>query len=217
MVIKKWKNIKDCWMKNNKKVETETKSGSGTKKTKKYIYNDQLQFLKKNMPIENTSSTLTNSDTAQQTTNTTTVASTSDAFATPTPVSSQTAAKKKKKDDPDKALIELLSQREDRHLSFFRGILPSLQNFDEAKTRKFQIAVLQIFDNLDNNLPALSSHQYTSYNYNQENNSNNYCGYRTSSSYQSNPESNTQSPQNLPSVSSLNTNLSNLSDDVYFE
>lgn len=37
MIIKKWKNIKDCWMKTNKKVETETKSGSGAKKTKKYI------------------------------------------------------------------------------------------------------------------------------------------------------------------------------------
>lgn len=110
----------------------------------------------------------------------------------------------------------MLSQREDRHLSFFRGILPSLQNFDEAKTRKFQIAVLQIIDNLDSNLPAFSSYQYTTYNYSQENNSNNYCGYRTSS-YQSTPESNTQSPQNLPLASSINSNLSNLSDDVYFE
>lgn len=60
-------------MKNNKKVETETKSGSGAKKTKRYIYNDQLQFLKKNMPIENTSSTLINIATTQQTTSTTTV------------------------------------------------------------------------------------------------------------------------------------------------
>lgn len=99
----------------------------------------------------------------------------------------------------------MLSQREDRHLSFFRGILPSLQNFDEAKTRRFQIAVLQIIDNLDNNLPALPSYQYPPYNYSQEN-----IGYRTYST----SESNTQSPQNLPSVSSVNTNLS---DDVYFQ
>lgn len=38
------------------------------------------------MHIKNTSSTLTNSATAQQTTNTTTVASMTDAFAKPTPV-----------------------------------------------------------------------------------------------------------------------------------
>lgn len=212
MVIKKWKNIKDCWLKNNRKVATETKSGSGAKKTQKYIYDDQLQFLKKNLPIENTSSTLTSSATTEQTTTTTnTIASTSDAFATPTtPVSSQASAKKKKKDDADKVLIELLSQREDRHLSFFRGILPSLQNFNEAKTRQLQIAVLQIIDNLDNNVPALPTYQYPPYNYSQENN---YCGCRTSCN-QSTSGSNTQSPQNLPSVSSVNTNLSG---DVYFE
>lgn len=77
----------------------------------------------------------------------TTVASTSEAFATPTTsVSSQAGAKRKKKDDAEKAIIEMLSQREDRHLSFCRGILPSWQNFDEAITRRFQIEVLQIID-----------------------------------------------------------------------
>lgn len=198
MIIKKWKNIKDCWMKNNKKVVTETKSGSGAKKTKKYIYDDHLQFLKKTMLFENTSSTLTSGATTEQTTttNTTTVASTSQTFATPTTsVSSQAGAKRKKKDDADKALIEILSQREDRHLSFFREILPSLQNFDEAKTRKCQIAVIQMIDNLDNNLPPFHQYQYQPYTY-------------------STSESNTQSPQNLPAVSSVNTNLS---DDVYFQ
>lgn len=114
--------------------------------------------------------------------------------------------KEKKKDDAEKAIIEMLSQREDRHLSFFRGVLPSLQNFDEAKTRRFQIAVLQFIDNLDNNLPALPSYQYPPFNYSQEN-----ISYRTYSTSESNT---TQSPQNIPSVSSANTNLS---DDVYFQ
>lgn len=134
------------------------------------------------MLIKNTSSTLTNSATAQQTTNTTTVASMTDAFAKPTPVQETGVQllKRKKKDDANKALIELLSQREDIHLSLYRGNLPSLQNFDEAKTRKLQLAVLQIIDYLDNNLPAFSSYQYATYNYSQENNSNNYSGYRTS-------------------------------------
>lgn len=160
--------------------------------------------MKKNIPIENTSSTLTSGATTEQTT-TTTVASTSEAFPTPTTsVSSQAGVKRKRKDDTDKAVIEMLSQREDRHLSFFRGILPSLQNFDEAKTRRFQIAVLQIIDNLDNNLSAFSYH-YPPHNYSQEN-----IGYRTYST----SESNTQSPQIIPSVSSVNTNLS---DDVYFQ
>lgn len=54
-------------MKTNKKVVTETKSGSRAKKTNKYIYDDQLQFLKKNIPIENTSSTLTSGATTEQT------------------------------------------------------------------------------------------------------------------------------------------------------
>jgi hypothetical protein len=41
-----------------------------------------------------------------------------------------------------KALEE--GNQPNRHLSFFKGIIPSLQNFDEEETLKFQMGVLQL-------------------------------------------------------------------------
>ncbi|XP_066976894.1 uncharacterized protein [Macrobrachium rosenbergii] len=49
-VCKKWKYVRDAWMKSQKKLLEQKTSGSGAKTAKKYIFNDQLSFLKK---IEN--------------------------------------------------------------------------------------------------------------------------------------------------------------------
>ncbi|KAJ0170472.1 hypothetical protein K1T71_013843 [Dendrolimus kikuchii] len=46
LMAQKWKNIRDAWMKCDKKMR-ETKSGSGAKPVHKYQYYDNLQFLKK--------------------------------------------------------------------------------------------------------------------------------------------------------------------------
>ena len=45
--MKKWSNVRDSWMKMNRKHKEGQKSGSGANKTRKYIYHDQLVFLKK--------------------------------------------------------------------------------------------------------------------------------------------------------------------------
>ncbi|KAJ8883840.1 hypothetical protein PR048_015695 [Dryococelus australis] len=59
-VIKKWKNIKEQWMKCAKKIKEPDKSGSGVKTTKKYIYNEQLSFLKKTINMRDTVSSFDN-------------------------------------------------------------------------------------------------------------------------------------------------------------
>jgi hypothetical protein len=46
-----------------------------------------------------------------------------------------------------KALEE--GNQPNRHLSFFEGIIPSLQNFNEEETFEFQMGVLQLIANLN--------------------------------------------------------------------
>ncbi|XP_026818990.1 uncharacterized protein LOC113557621 [Rhopalosiphum maidis] len=46
-VIRRWTNVRDAFAKSCKKEKENKKSGSGAFKHKKYVYNDQLLFLKK--------------------------------------------------------------------------------------------------------------------------------------------------------------------------
>ncbi|XP_050311307.1 uncharacterized protein LOC126746927 [Anthonomus grandis grandis] len=46
-LIKKWGNIRDAYIKSRKKQAAVSKSGAGVSNVKKYIYNDQLQFMNK--------------------------------------------------------------------------------------------------------------------------------------------------------------------------
>ncbi|CAG4963394.1 unnamed protein product [Parnassius apollo] len=46
-VSTKLNNIRDSWLKTVKKQKDESKSGSSTKKTRNYLYHEQLMFLKK--------------------------------------------------------------------------------------------------------------------------------------------------------------------------
>ena len=64
--------------------------------------------------------------------------------------------KKRKIDDVEREIvitlqpsdISSLVTTEDRHLSFFRGILPTLQQLDEEETLSFQIGVLFMLQNI---------------------------------------------------------------------
>jgi len=67
----------------------------------------------------------------------------------------------KRKRNPDE--FELRALREGiqphRHLSFFKGIIPSLQNFNEEETLEFQMGVLQLIANIKHRKPSNFSSQ----------------------------------------------------------
>ncbi|CAH1981889.1 unnamed protein product, partial [Acanthoscelides obtectus] len=46
-VLKRWKHLRDAFAKAEKKAKQSKTSGAKATKIKKYIYNDELQFLKK--------------------------------------------------------------------------------------------------------------------------------------------------------------------------
>lgn len=54
-------------------------------------------------------------------------------------------------DDVEMRMLKALEEPEDRHISFFKGIVPTLHTFIEDETIKFQIGVLQLVSNIKQN------------------------------------------------------------------
>jgi len=59
----------------------------------------------------------------------------------------------KRKRNPDEFELRIMKALEEgnqpnRHLSFFKGIIPSLQNLNEEETLEFQMGVLQLIANI---------------------------------------------------------------------
>ncbi|XP_023951385.1 uncharacterized protein LOC112055483 [Bicyclus anynana] len=140
-VIKKWRGIKDNFTKYEKKLNEQCKSGAGAKKIKQYHLYDQLLFLKKNFQNKTTSSLddeeirpSTSTQQSQQ----------------PVMPRYQLASRKRKidEDEFEKNIIAALKTPESRHLSFFKGILPSLEKLNDNQTIIFQSRVLQILTDL---------------------------------------------------------------------
>ena len=70
----------------------------------------------------------------------------------------------KRKRDPDEFELRIIKALEEgnqpnRHLSFFRGILSSLQNFREEETLEFQMGILQLTANIKHRKPSNFSSQ----------------------------------------------------------
>lgn len=55
-IIAKWRTIRDNYSRNLKKIEENSKSGTGAKKIRLYIYAEQLSFLGKTKELRNTES-----------------------------------------------------------------------------------------------------------------------------------------------------------------
>jgi len=76
----------------------------------------------------------------------------------------------KRKRNPDENKLRIVKALEEgnqqnRHLSFFKGISPSLQNSNEAETLQFQMGVLQLIAKIKHRKPSnFSSHPLPVYN-----------------------------------------------------
>ncbi|CAH2251599.1 uncharacterized protein LOC120635071 [Pararge aegeria] len=136
-VIQRWRGIKDTFNKYEKKLKDASRSGSGSKKIKEYHLYKQLQFLKKNLQNETTTS----------------INETENEQGNPEGTSEKRYQKqppKRKKVDNnfEDEIVKILKEPENRHISFFKGILPSLERLDDNKTLIFQSRVLQILTEL---------------------------------------------------------------------
>jgi hypothetical protein len=129
-------------MKSCKKQKAVKHSGAEAIKIKKY--NDQPQFLKKVVGDRSTRDSLSNTEAPRdgtdeahpETTKTSTEGSKADASTLKPPPQQPIPRRLEEGNTPN------------RHLSFFQGIIPSLQTLDEDEIVQFQIGVLQLISNV---------------------------------------------------------------------
>ncbi|KPJ14065.1 hypothetical protein RR48_02666 [Papilio machaon] len=213
-VSTKWNNIRDSWLKTGKKQKDESKSGSSTKKTRNYLYHDQLTFLKKvsepRPPHESVS---------KKARTETEVGMESD-FRSP-------LIKDKRKEVNDR-MVKFLDSRinpekENHHLSFFKGIIAILNTLTIEETLEFQASVMTMLQKIKSrnyerpNYGPMSTPMRDSYN--QMTGPDQYSGYYTHNSVnqQATPtqdqhhpgysmQSSNQQATSIPSTSSQTSN-----------
>ncbi|KAL1132094.1 hypothetical protein AAG570_010052 [Ranatra chinensis] len=133
-VIRRWSNIRDAYKRSNKKIQAAAKSGAAH--LKKYVNSDQSQFLENMLevrPTDDSIATDENSDTEQ-------TEESGRRLKRP-----PCGLKKNKNFDSDDRIVKLQvrPEQENRHLSFFRGIIPSLSAFNDDEVIELQMGVLQ--------------------------------------------------------------------------
>lgn len=143
MIVKKWRNVKDNFNKYLKKLKESSKSGSAAIALKKYHYYHQLLFLMK-VQQNATDSSLDLQRSA--------LSDTPESENNPVPHSSRYVPANRKRimsmDDFEKEALKALKEPENRHMSFFKSILPSLQEFTDLQTITFQSRVLQMISEM---------------------------------------------------------------------
>ncbi|XP_030751983.1 uncharacterized protein LOC115879347 [Sitophilus oryzae] len=148
--LKKWTNIKDSFMRWHRKYNDLIRRGS-KKRMKKYLYNDLLLFLKKNMVQNNDDNNCDDSDPLN-------VEEDSHIDETTNMMELETKALEI---NPKPTLMEIEINKTseacpaashqcctNRHLAFFTSILPSVENFDDDQICDFHIGVLQLIQSI---------------------------------------------------------------------
>lgn len=145
-VVKRWVNIRDAFNKSIKKEKSLNKCDSGALVIKKYVYAEKLKFLTKIFcPRSTEDSTISSNEDTESTVLHNDNENDSDQFKV---LPRKLNSRKRKIDDVEMRMFKALNESEDRHISFFKGIVPTLHTFTEDETIKFQMGVLQLVYNI---------------------------------------------------------------------
>lgn len=150
-LIKKWRNVKDRWMKHVRKDKDSKKSGAGASKIKKYVYHDQLQFLKKIAHQRDTESSIN----VPEGNNPSPTEGVIDDSGTPTPAQTknarETRKRKRNEDEFELKMMKVLEKpydEEETYFGFFRSMVPTLKTFTNDQFLEFQLGVLGVLKNV---------------------------------------------------------------------
>lgn len=178
-VVKKWRSVKDNFFRYVKKIKENSSSGSGAKQLRKYHYYNQLLFLMKVAQNKTDSSLEIMPEETERNENTSSQFPTKKMTSSPPGPSRYVPASRKRShqaiDDFEAQTLEALQENENRHLSFFKGILPSLDGCTELQTLTFQSKVIKIITEMRFGEQAVQSTTWQS------------RGYQTGQQYQTTP------------------------------
>ncbi|XP_074041481.1 uncharacterized protein [Leptinotarsa decemlineata] len=151
-LLKKWRNVRDRWMKHIRQDKDSKKSGAGASKIKKYVYHDQLQFLKKIAHQHDTESSINVPE------GNNTASPTEDIIDNPgtripaQPTKSQVTRKRKRNEDEfEPKMMKILENPHDEegtYFGFFRSMIPTLKTFTNDQFVEFQLGVLGVLKNV---------------------------------------------------------------------
>ncbi|XP_076656101.1 uncharacterized protein LOC143360834 [Halictus rubicundus] len=142
-LIKKWRNIKDNFLKSIKK---KTKSGQAADRGRQYIYGRQLSFLRQDGTTTNTQSSLEDQEEEKLPER---IEDIEERSIPSRPPQLYTQNTRKRKRDIESALINFMNApvpdpKPNADRSFFESILPSLTGFSEDQKLEFRCQVLNI-------------------------------------------------------------------------
>ncbi|KAL0830048.1 hypothetical protein ABMA28_003506 [Loxostege sticticalis] len=123
LFLNKWRNMRDSWMKYENKLN-ECRSGSAAKTLHKYVFYNNMQFLKnivkKKEKLDQPPKTSTNTTT----------------------------------NEVDERMLNFMdkmeNENESRSMSFFKSISPTVDSFSDADIVEFQFQVMSILRNIHN-------------------------------------------------------------------
>lgn len=164
--------MKDSFLKWLKKYNDMLRSGApANNRLKKYVYHDQLLFLKKVAVPNETEDSLDDSATASEVDPTVKAAKKKKNESNEPGTLSGPKRKGKQMSVFEERMIRALEAPptptqqgfQDRHMAFFAGIVPSIQNFTEDQICDFQIGVLNLIKSLkQRGQPIPTSNMYLS-------------------------------------------------------
>ncbi|XP_072941174.1 uncharacterized protein [Epargyreus clarus] len=141
-VSTKWNNIRDSWLKTVKKQKDESKSGSSAKMTRNYLYHEQLMLKKVSEPRPPHESVSKKARTETE------VGTESD-FRSPLKKEKRKIDNKEVNDRMVKFLDSRINpEKENHHLSFFKGIIPILNTLNIEETLEFQASVMTMLQKI---------------------------------------------------------------------
>ncbi|KAJ8720592.1 hypothetical protein PYW08_006057 [Mythimna loreyi] len=200
-VMKRWTQLRDTWRKSLDENKETKKSGSGTK-SKPYKYNQEMSFLK---PIIKPGETYDNNpntrDEAQR--------ENADQQENQKEKHLESSSKKKRMDSGsvlDDKMMKLVDHQlntigsDDRNMNFFKGVLPSLQHFDDDQILEFQSGVINLIQSIKTGRNYSNWHQNY---YNSHHHNYNSGGYYTKPQESPGGTSNNNNTRPLPESSSI--------------
>lgn len=177
MIIQRWTHIRDNYNRSFKKIKDQKSSGSGAITAKPYVYSKQLSFLQKviqpketinNVTTENNNTESDNNTKAENPKNNseggnetleTNSIETHDTMVAKSPIPNRVPKRSLKNiiNPVDAKMMKFMDsysnnkpKTTNRHLSFFNGILPSLDKYDDDEVVEFQMGVLQLMKKIKN-------------------------------------------------------------------
>ncbi|KAF5276966.1 hypothetical protein FQR65_LT16114 [Abscondita terminalis] len=155
----KWKHIRDAFANSRKKR-------SGDKRTKKYIYFEQMQFLLKVLEKDDTESSISENTTEKE--------QVSDEAAVSEQTPRDSCAPKRRKvtsiDERDKAILKALEAtyqppptQTDEDTAFFMSVTPAVKNFTEDGKIEFRMGVLKLIKGIKSKRSSSNNEVYPSY------------------------------------------------------